>query len=132
MPEAFLLFSGSSEIHRLSLDTYSGDRKVPIMGVKDASALDFSMKDRRIYWTDTTLKQINRAFLNGSESERLISVDLGYPEGIAVDWIANNLYWSDAKRHKIEVARLDGKHRRTLIYKDIWEPKSLTLDPING
>ena len=102
------------------------------MGVKDANALDFSIKDMRIYWTDISLKSISRAFLNGSDCEHLIIVDLEYPDGIAVDWIAENLYWTDSRKHKIEVSRLDGQHRRTLIYKDIWEPRSLTLDPVNG
>ncbi|KAK3726510.1 hypothetical protein QZH41_014244, partial [Actinostola sp. cb2023] len=132
VPEAFLLFSGSQDIHRISLDTYSGEKGIPLVGVKDANALDFSIKDMRIYWTDISLKSISRAFLNGSDCEHLIIVDLEYPDGIAVDWIAENLYWTDSRKHKIEVSRLDGQHRRTLIYKDIWEPRSLTLDPVNG
>ena len=132
VPEAFLIFSASREIHRLSLDTYSGDKRVPFVGVRDAMSLDFSIKDMRIYWSDLILKGINRGFINGSEWEQLIGVDVEAPEGIAVDWIAENLYWTDSKLHKIEVARLDGQHRRTLIYKDIWEPKAVTLDPFNG
>ncbi|EDO49133.1 predicted protein [Nematostella vectensis] len=132
VPRAFLLFSGSHDIHRISLDTYSGGKDIPLVGIKEANALDFSIEEKRIYWTDITLKSINRAYLNGSNPEKLIIVDLEYPDGLAVDWIAKNLYWTDSRKHKIEVSRLDGQHRRTLLYKDVWEPRSLTLDPVNG
>ena len=131
VPEAFLLFANPDDIRRISLDTNNGNI-IPLVGVKEANALDFSVHDMQIYWTDVTLKSISRAFLNGSSIEHLIVVDLNFPDGLAVDWIAKNLYWTDSALQRIEVARLDGQHRKRLIWKDLWEPRELTLDPVSG
>lgn len=131
VPEAFLLFANPDDIRRISLDTNNGN-VIPLVGVKEANALDFSVHDMQIYWTDVTLKSISRALVNGSSIEHLIVVDLDYPDGLAVDWIAKNLYWTDSKLQRIEVARLDGQHRKMLIWKDLWEPRELTLDPVSG
>ena len=129
VPEAFLLFANPDDIRRTSLDT-NNSKVIPLVGVKKANALDFSVHDMQIYWTDLSLKSISRAFLNGSGIEHLIVVD--YPDGLAVDWIAKNLYWTDSELQRIEVARLDGQHRKMLIWKGLWEPRELTLDPVSG
>ena len=132
MPEAFLLFSIPDDIKRISLDTNNGV-VIPLVGVKDANALDFSVHDMQIYWTDgSRVPKISRAFLNGSHTEHLIVVDVGIPDGLAVEWIAKNLYWTDSKHQRIEVSRLNGQHRKMLIWKDLWEPRELTLDPVAG
>ena len=131
VPEAFLLFSNNERIRRISLDTNS-NKVIPLVGVKEAYALDFSVHDMQIYWTDVTLKSISRAFLNGSHVEQLIMADLKFPDGLAVDWIAKNMYWTDSELQRIEVARLDGQHRKMLVWKDLWEPRELTLNPVSG
>ena len=131
VPEAFLLFSNPKDIRRISLDT-NNDAVIPLVGVKEANALDFNVQEMQIYWTDTSLKSINRAFLNGSQIEHLIVVDLPHPDGLAVDWIAKNLYWTDSKHQRIEVARLNGQHRKMLIWRDLWEPRELTVNPVSG
>ena len=131
VPEAFLLFANPDDIRRISLDTNNGN-VIPLVGVKEANALDFSVHDMQIYWTDLSLKSISRAFLNGRGIEHLIVEDLDYPDGLAVDWIAKNLYWTDSESQRIEVARVDGRHRKMLIWKDLWEPRELTLDPVSG
>ena len=125
------MFSNHDDIQRISLDTNNGI-KIPLVGVKEANSLDFSVHDMQIYWTDLTIKSISRAFLNGTSIEHLIVVDLYFPDGLAVDWIAKNLYWTDSKLQRIEVARLDGQHRKMLIWNDLWEPRELTLDPVSG
>lgn len=45
------------------------------------SALDFDMTDSRIYWTDIKVKSITRAFINGSQMERIVEFGLDSPEG---------------------------------------------------
>lgn len=96
------------------------------------SALDFDMGDNRIYWADVKVKAITRAFMNGSEMERVVDLGLEMPEGLAVDWISRNLYWSDTGTHRIEVVRWDGCSRRVLIWQDLNEPRCLALDPERG
>ncbi|CAH3140898.1 unnamed protein product [Porites evermanni] len=130
-PEAFLLYSNRKDIRRVSLDT-NNDSLIPLVGVKEAYALDFNVQEMQIYWTDTSLRSINRAFLNGSQIEHLIVVDVPHPDGLAVDWIAKNLYWTDSKHQRIEVARLNGQHRKMLIWRDLWKPRELTVNPVSG
>ena len=65
-------------------------------------------------------------------SEVVVDVDIQFPDGLAVDWVANNLYWTDSFLGRIECAWLDGRYRKTLIWKNVTEPHSLALDPEKG
>ena len=56
VPEAFLLFSSQSNINRISLETSHYNQPIPIQGVKEAVAIDFDLKDNRIYMTDVRSK----------------------------------------------------------------------------
>ncbi|XP_028286130.1 low-density lipoprotein receptor-related protein 5 [Parambassis ranga] len=132
VPEAFLLFTNRDNIRSISLGTNSNDVAIPLTGVKEASALDFDVSERRIYWTDIQAKKISRAYMNGSSVEHVIEFGLDYPEGMAIDWMGRNIYWADTGTNRIEVARLDGQHRQVLVCKDLDNPRSLALDPANG
>ncbi|KAM4553054.1 low-density lipoprotein receptor-related protein 5 isoform 1-T1 [Fundulus diaphanus] len=138
VPEAFLLFTNRDSIRSISLGTNSNDVAIPLTGVKEASALDFDVLERRIYWTDIQAKTISRAYMNGSSVEHVIEFGLGYPEGMAIDWMGRNVYWADTGTNRIEVARLDGQYRQVLVCKDLDNPRlldnprSLALDPAHG
>lgn len=43
-------------IRSISLGTNSNDVVIPVTGVKEASALDVYVYERRIYWTDIQAK----------------------------------------------------------------------------
>ena len=98
----------------------------------DANAVDFHINQSKVSWTDLEAKEIRRAFINGSQAEVVIDVDLIWPDGLAVDWVANNIYWTDAHLERIECSRLDGRYRKTLIWNGLNEPHSLALDPRKG
>lgn len=141
-------------IRSISLGTNSNDVAIPLTGVKEASALDFDVSERRIYWTDvqakvgpavpepvlfdtdrkqhlshpylpSVLQTISRAYMNGSSVEHVIEFGLDYPEGMAIDWMGRNIYWADTGTNRIEVARLDGQHRQVLVCKDLDNPRLL-------
>ena len=59
-------------------------------------------------------------------------LDLGSPEGVAVDWIARNMYWTDSGLDRIEISNLDGKNRKTLFDTDLINPRAIVLDPGMG
>lgn len=64
-----------------------------------------------------------------------ILVDLDNVEGIAVDWIGNNLYWTnDGHRKTINVARLEkaSQSRKTLLEGEMSHPRGIVVDPVNG
>jgi low density lipoprotein receptor-related protein 5/6 len=119
-------------IRRISIDPSNGDKPIPIPGIVDASALDFHINQSKVFWTDLEAKKISRAFINGSQAEVVIDVDLIWPDGLAVDWVANNIYWTDSYLERIECSRLDGRYRKTLIWKGLNEPHSLALHPGKG
>ena len=62
----------------------------------------------------------------------MTNTEVSRPEGIAVDWIAQNLYWTDTGTDRIEVARVNGSSRKVLISDGLEEPRALCLDPANG
>jgi hypothetical protein len=51
------------------------------------SALDFDISDNRIYWTDVKVKAISRAFMNGSDTEKIVEFGLDSPEGVQMSII---------------------------------------------
>lgn len=56
-------------------------------------------------------------------------------EGIAVDWMADNLYWTDdGPKKTISVARLEkaSQTRKTLIEGKMTHPRAIVVDPLHG
>lgn len=68
---------------------------------------------------------------NLSITEDLITTNLTTPDGLAVDWIANNIYWTDTGRKVLEVARIDGSCRKMIISK-LDEPRAIAVYPKKG
>lgn len=67
-----------------------------------------------------------------SNIEVVVQTGLATAEGLAVDWIGENLYWVESNLDQIEVARLNGSYRRTLIAGDMESPRAIALDPRFG
>ncbi|XP_025837382.1 low-density lipoprotein receptor-related protein 6 [Agrilus planipennis] len=132
VPEAFLLFTHKDSIGRISIENENNEMAIPVTGIKYASAVDFDIANKRIYWSDSKQKVIMRAYINGSDPQRVIELGLMSPDGIAVDWLAQNIYWADSTANHIEVARLGGSSRRTLLWRDIDNPRSIALHPQEG
>lgn len=60
-----------------------------------------------MYWTDWgEMPKIERANLDGTDRVVLLNTSLGWPNGLAIDYVAGKLYWGDAKTDKIEVSQL--------------------------
>lgn len=53
-------------------------------------------------------------------------------EGLALDWLGDNIYWVDAGGKKIEVSRADGRFRKTLLTSNLDRPRAIVLDPKRG
>ncbi|XP_077517260.1 low-density lipoprotein receptor-related protein 6 isoform X3 [Amblyomma americanum] len=126
--EAFLLYAQNNDIRRISLQSRRTDQ-IPLAGVREAAALGYDGNDGHLYWSDTALKRISRAFLNGSQAETVVEFGLELPESLAVDWVGRNLYWADLGLKRIEVSRLDGAARRVLLWRGLDDPRALALEP---
>ena len=58
-------------------------------------------------------------------------------EGLALDWVANNLYFVDGERKTLEVVRTDishaGRMRRTLLNSTVLDnPRGIAVHPALG
>ena len=81
------------------------DSVLPLGLLKNAIAVDYDFADNCVFWADIGDRDIKRACLDGkSENQRLVGLN-GTVEGLAYDWISQNLYWIETTTVKIEMCR---------------------------
>jgi outer membrane protein assembly factor BamB len=68
---------------------------------------------RTMYWTNGGIPKIQRANLDGSGIEDLVTG--GFPFGLALDVAGGKMYWTDTVTHKIQRANLDGSRIEELV-----------------
>lgn len=88
-----------------------------------------------MFWTDVIDDKIYRGSLVGnslSNIEVVVQTGLSTAEGLAVDWIGENLYWVESNLDQIEVAKLNGSFRRTLVAGEMESPRAIAVDPRDG
>lgn len=74
-----------------------------------------------MYWCDWgEHPKIERAGMDGSDRRVLISQNITWPNGLAIDFLKHRLYWADGGTGRIEYSDLDGKNRVTLISDSMY------------
>ncbi|XP_075213619.1 low-density lipoprotein receptor-related protein 4-like [Lycorma delicatula] len=133
-PNAYLLFSTRSTLTRVSFDTPEmWDVALPISDVHNAIAVDFHWNKSLIFYSDVLLDVIRSVDMwNMSNVRNVVDGNLSTPNGLAVDWLADNIYWTDTTRKVLEVARLDGSSRKVIIFTGLDEPRAVALFPSKG
>ena len=89
----------------------------------------------KMYWTDISTGKIQRANLDGSNVEDLITIDpsSNLLRGIALDVGRGKMYWTDYTRGKTQRANLDGSNVDTLITTTGWTTqRGIALDVGRG
>ncbi|KAK7083495.1 Low-density lipoprotein receptor-related protein 1B, partial [Halocaridina rubra] len=132
----YLIFSNRHELRSISLKNGMG-AKALISSLKNTIALDFYHADDGdiVFWTDVVDDKIYKGTLLAgalSNIEVVVQTGLATAEGLAVDWIAENLYWVESNLDQIEVAKLNGSYRRTLVASHMDSPRAISLDPRVG
>ena len=84
-----------------------------------------------MYWTRRNPAKIQRANLNGSNVEDLVTTGLLGPAGIALDIAGGNMYWTDWITEEIRCANLDGSNVQTLVNTTV-SPWGIALDVAGG
>ena len=69
----------------------------------------------KMYWADLGTDKIQRANLNGSGVEDLVTGGLVSPYGLALDVGGGKMYWTDFETNKIQRANLDGSGMEDLV-----------------
>ena len=81
-----------------------------------------------VYWIDWGVDKIQRANLDGSNIEDLVTQGLDRPVGIAIDIAGGKMYWTDIDTGKIQRANLDGSNIEDLITRGLDGPSDIALD----
>ena len=84
-----------------------------------------------VYWTDAGTEKIQRANLDGTNIQDLIT-RLDSPEGIALDMAGGKMYWTDNGTNKIQRANLDGSNIEDLVTTGLEFPEEIALDVAGG
>ncbi|XP_012944048.1 low-density lipoprotein receptor-related protein 1 [Aplysia californica] len=129
----FIIFSNRHEIRRLNVQ----DKSVTslVSGLRNTIALDFHYNKSLLFWTDVIDDKIYRGTISSNtviNMEPVIEFGLATTEGVAVDWVADNIYWVESNLDQIEVAKLDGTNRATLVASNMTSPRAIVLDPSVG
>lgn len=133
IPEDYLLIAERNGVGMISLNTDDNmDTMIPINGVQGAVVIDFHYNKSLLYIADVNLDIIRRINLINPRETKTIITNLATPNGLAVDWVANNIYWTDAELKVIEVSRLDGSSRKTIIDEYVNDIRSLAIHPKKG
>ena len=86
----------------------------------------------KLYWSDWGTDKIQRADLDGSNVEDLVSgAGLNGPDGLSLDLAGGKIYWADAGTNKIQRANLDGSGVEDLV-TGLGIPYGLGLDVAGG
>ena len=86
----------------------------------------------KMYWLDRGTHRIQRADLDGSNVENLITTGLSAPRELALDGAAGKMYWTDDGTDKIQRANLDGSQVEDLVATGLAGPTGLALDGAAG
>ena len=65
--------------------------------------------------------------MDGQQRRPIVSSNLVWPNGLAIDIQSQSLYWADAMLDKIESSNADGTNRHVLTTIGIFHPFSLTV-----
>ena len=119
---------GIDAIRRARLD--GSDQQVIVAEPLGAvSNLHFDVAGGKMYWNDVSRELIERADLDGSHREEIIS-DV-FARVIALDLVARDLYWFDADA-VLHRANLDGSDAKTIGAVGRTIQTDLAIDPIAG
>ncbi|XP_051876534.1 low-density lipoprotein receptor-related protein 1-like isoform X2 [Pristis pectinata] len=69
-----------------------------------------------VYWSDWgEPAKIEKAGMNGYDRSALVTRDIEWPHGIALDLVKGRLYWVDSKLHVLSSVDLNGQDRRIVL-----------------
>ena len=128
-----------NKIQRANLDgSRVEDLVTALPGVRKPNGLALDLSAGKIYWTNTFdddeqgTGKIQRANLDGSQIEDLVTSGLGWPIGISLDAAAGKMYWTDTHANKIQRANLDGSQVEDLITSGLDVPANMALEVATG
>ena len=130
---------GTDKIQRANLD--GSDIEDLVTGLPRPLGIALDVLGGKMYWTHTDWNsdtqefmngKIQRANLDGSNVEDLITSGLLVPWGIALDVSGGKMYWTDLETDKIQRSNLDGSDVQDLVTQGASRPLGIALDVVGG
>ena len=100
------MYFAAEGIYRADLDGSNRETLISSLPWPQDIALDVT--NSMIYWVDRASSKIQRARLDGSGLQDLVTRGLRLPEGIALDIGGGKMYWTDRDTGKVQRSNLDG------------------------
>lgn len=124
------IYISDTEYRHIAVCTNDGHYCAPIIGDvlhRPRSIVLYPQKGRLFYtdWGDEPM--IGVAGMDGADPRALVTHNVQWPNGLALDWPNERLYWVDAKRELIESSKLDGTDRRLVIAESTKHPYGLAV-----
>lgn len=82
-----------------------------------------------MFWTDWgSVPKIERAGMDGSHRQTIVSYDIKWPNGLTLDLVKRRVYWVDAKLNIISSCDYNGRGRRIILSspESLRHPFSIT------
>lgn len=81
-----------------------------------------------VFWADWgEPAKIERTYSDGTQRQVIVKENLGFPNGLAIDYKLKQIFWADAKNDKVEYCDFHGNNR-VVLYP--WDPSlKLTANP---
>ncbi len=130
----------TDKIQRANLDG-SNIEDLVTQGLDIPSGIALDVAGGKMYWIDNTdgwgihwrrTDKIQRANLDGSNIEDLVTQGLDIPSGIALDVAGGKMYWTDSGTDKIQRANFDGSDVEDLVTQGLDGPRGIALDMAGG
>ena len=120
-------------VESVSDETDTGNNCSVAVSITVSTAPPPATGTSKLYWTDWGTDKIQRADLDGSNVEDLVSdAGLDGPDGLALDPSGGKIYWTNVGSNKIQRADPDGANVEDLITSGLSVPYGLALDPSGG
>lgn len=109
------------------LDGSNAVTLVPGLGSPRGIAVDGT--GGKVYWTDLINKKVQRANLDGTGIQDLVTTGLNAPTPVALATQLGKVYWADVNNDVIQRSNLDGTNLETVLNEDGW---GVAVDEVNG
>ncbi|XP_064614875.1 low-density lipoprotein receptor-related protein 6-like isoform X2 [Liolophura sinensis] len=113
----------------MSLTNVTLDKQCFITDGNGFMALAFNVYENMLFISENGTQKIYRAHFKDGATKEVIVGGVGAVQGMAVDWVANNLYWTDSVLKHIMVSRLDGSYQKILLNTPPQQPLGIAVHP---
>lgn len=131
----FLLYSQQKFVRGVLInqDKSFNDAMIPIVSRSARFVgLDYSAKDEVIYYSDVILDVIYKIKIDGTGKDNVLASQNEGVEGLALDYVTNNLYYIDSRKGTLNVLNVNNRSYRRTLLKNLKRPRAIVVHPNRG